>query len=204
MIYTCNVINKKHIKIFAFSLIEVLVVVFVLGLLSAVAIPAYKSYSTKVRIAATVNSAADAAQAQMMSYYAKNGSFVNAYNMGLSTTSVNGYVLSNPTQYGADVYAMHIAASNGGRCGVISIVLPGNTYGLTFTDAYNYAGNSNSLVYMRRIYVDSAGVLRTLCGTPSNAIADYAYLPNSCVYSSGTTPTGPGGRFETASGSICP
>lgn len=61
----------------AFSLIELIVVVAVLGLLASIAIPAYKEYSTKSKMVGAV-SALHMFKEQIINYYDTKGKFPDA------------------------------------------------------------------------------------------------------------------------------
>ena len=77
-----------------FSLIELLVVLVIIALLSASAIPVYKSYMIKSRIA-TVIPVFEKFLENSMEYALGTNVFANAYNLGLSAT--NGSTTADAT-----------------------------------------------------------------------------------------------------------
>lgn len=69
-------------KLHAFSLVELLVVISILGILSAIAIPAYKNYQTKAKITNIMSRTAELANLEKQ-YYAKNGFFADRVGLNL-------------------------------------------------------------------------------------------------------------------------
>lgn len=86
--------NNQH----GFTLIELMIVVAIIGILAAVAIPAYQDYTKRAQVAEGVTLAA-AAKTGVAEYYASNNAFVigvaplNAsYGVAINTTVVGNAV----------------------------------------------------------------------------------------------------------------
>jgi prepilin-type N-terminal cleavage/methylation domain-containing protein len=65
-----------------FSLIELLVVIAIVGLLAAIAVPSYKMYVLKSKVA-TLRPYIESVMSTSVNYYNKNGVLPNAYQMGI-------------------------------------------------------------------------------------------------------------------------
>ena len=71
-----------------FTLIELMIVVAIIGILAAVAIPAYQDYVVKAKLS-KVQSTLDPVKLALAMYYQENGSFPNA-TIDTGTTSAAG------------------------------------------------------------------------------------------------------------------
>ncbi len=77
-----------------FTLIELMIVVAIIGILAAVAIPAYQDYIIKAKLSKVVTSV-DSVKLAYASYFQENGGFVTG-GFGSSWTSL-GFVAAGPT-----------------------------------------------------------------------------------------------------------
>ena len=86
-----------------FTLIELMIVVAIIGILAAVAIPAYQDYIVKAKLSKVVN-AVDSVKLAVANYYQENGSYpgANAWaTLGLAaagptaTSEVTAYAMAN-------------------------------------------------------------------------------------------------------------
>ncbi len=84
-------INKMSNKKMAFSLIELMVVVAIIGILSSIAIPAYSDYMVRARIAEGMV-ILDKLKQMSAEYYSSNGSFPNLAQLGIAA---NSYTTTN-------------------------------------------------------------------------------------------------------------
>lgn len=67
----------------AFSLIELLIVISIVGILAAIAAPAYRSYALKARLS-TITKPVEELTQRMISYANQNGKFPTAGQLGLN------------------------------------------------------------------------------------------------------------------------
>jgi type IV pilus assembly protein PilA len=72
-----------------FTLIELMIVVAIIGILAAVAIPAYQDYVTKAKLA-RVSSSLDALKLTLGVYLQENGSYPNQANQQVTTATAGG------------------------------------------------------------------------------------------------------------------
>src|SRR5512139_1124059 len=79
-----------------FTLIELMIVVAIIGILAAVAIPAYQDYVVKAKLS-KVQSTMDSVKLALAMYYQENGSFPNDANVSTkpSDTTVGSGLLWN-------------------------------------------------------------------------------------------------------------
>lgn len=79
-----------------FTLIELMIVVAIIGILAAVALPAYQDYTTRAKVSEVVL-AASGARTSIAEAYATNGEFPS------TTSEIANYVISQSSPYVASV-----------------------------------------------------------------------------------------------------
>lgn len=139
-----------------FTLIELMIVVAIIGILAAVAIPAYQDYTVRAQVSEGL-SLASGAKTALAEYYNHRGSFPSSNaSLGLQTsTDITGSYVS--------------AVDAGNNAGVIEV-----TFGENVNDVIDGSVLAVSAV-------TSAGSIKWVCkdggGTPA---LDDKYLPTNC------------------------
>jgi len=165
----------------AFSLIELLVVMAVVGLLAAIAVPAYTTYQIKSKIATNL-AVVDAITKDAFSYYSRTGVFppsieVNGVTIpALSWTNVS---------YGSIKGIAYEYTSNGVMVNISTTGLDSIPNYITPTDAsVNPSGGHSIMAYA--VSDLGNGVTKTVCGHyDSDGYPDddipMSYLPSNCT-----------------------
>lgn len=152
-----------------FTLIELMIVVAIIGILAAVALPAYQDYTARSKIA-TLVATANAGKTPMFDFYSQEGTMpatgTGALSLKDDPLTTGFYAALNATNYkaaGDPTYAL----GTGGANATITITMA----------RVNANVNAKQLKFM---WGDNAGKLDFQCGTDaSNTIPD-KYLPSEC------------------------
>lgn len=97
----------------AFSLIELMVVIAIVGILAAVAVPAYKKYSLSSRFSSLIP-IVDSIIDKTVTFSQTTGRFAKAYDLGLSTTVGSAHA---DTPSAIHPYFTSMTVTDNGTCG---------------------------------------------------------------------------------------
>ena len=135
-----------------FTLIELMIVVAIIGILAAIAIPAYQDYTIRAQVSEGM-SLADGAKTAMTEYYNNKGGWASNTSMGLAAA---GSITGN--------YVTNVDASGG----IIKV-------------KYGNKANSNISGNILAISaVVNGGSISWVCGQATNTTVPKKYLPTSC------------------------
>ncbi|MCJ8340483.1 MAG: pilin [Pseudomonadales bacterium] len=120
-----------------FTLIELMIVVAIIGILAAIALPAYQDYTKRAKVSEGLSLAAGAKTA-VVEYFASAGVFpANNASAGLPTnTDISGNAVTSVTVGGASggvITVIFNAAVFAGGAGTIVLTPADNTGSITWT-----------------------------------------------------------------------
>ena len=139
-----------------FTLIELMIVVAIVGILAAIAIPAYQNYTIRARVTEGL-SLADSAQTAVSEYVQSNGA------APVGGGALSGIVVAN-TGWTAPTATSNVASMAMSTAGVITTT---------------YTAAAGSVVLNLVPTADAAGNISWGCNVNANA-AMYPYVPQNC------------------------
>jgi type IV pilus assembly protein PilA len=157
-----------------FTLIELMIVIAIIGILAAIAIPAYQNYTIRSQITEGL-SLADGWKTAISEYYAQNGSFPASSNT--TTAGAAGSILVSGASQGK--YVSAISVSGLGDIGITYSGSQANAKisGLVLGLVPLLDGN-NDVVWVCGSATVPTGVTSAVITAATTVPA--AYLPNSC------------------------
>jgi type IV pilus assembly protein PilA len=147
-----------------FTLIELMIVVAIIGILAAVALPAYQDYTKRAKMSEVVLAAS-----------ACRTTITEVYQSGSSTPALDGWGCESSAQSSKYVLAVHTSAD-----GVIQVTATGfndatiDSKGITLTP-YNAAGTPMTVASNM-----SSAIFKWVCGPSATNGVLPKYLPGSC------------------------
>jgi type IV pilus assembly protein PilA len=156
-----------------FTLIELMIVVAIIGILAAVALPAYQTYTVKAKMSEAVL-AASQCRTTVSEIYQTGSSAPTANSWGCETTSASSRYVASVTTDSNGSISVKLSTDASLPSAITSDVLtlvPQNSSGTTLN-----AGTSG-VVGATQIYKWTCGSTAT---TPSTSSALTKYLPGSC------------------------
>jgi type IV pilus assembly protein PilA len=158
-----------------FTLIELMIVIAIIGILAAIAIPAYQNYTIRSQVTEGL-SLADGWKTSISEFYAQHGSFPAGSDISGTATSI---AVSGATQ---GKYVGSIAVTTGGE---IVITYTGSQANAKLSAAgANVLGlnpgldGNNDVIWICGTNTTPTGV--TVVAAASSTTVPAAYLPSSC------------------------
>ena len=143
-----------------FTLIELMIVVAIIGILAAIAIPAYQDYTIRAQVTEGLN-LADGAKTAVAEYFTNRGSFpTNNASAGLATdTQITG-------NYVSKVDVAQVSASQGTITATFSSTAP---------------QKANTVLNNQTIVLTGSGTGGSISWTCTAPVLKQKYLPSSCT-----------------------
>ena len=148
-----------------FTLIELMIVVAIIGILAAIAIPAYQDYTVRSQVTEGMN-LASAVETGAAEYFANTGSFPTTLSAAGISSSPSGKYVSAIGLNGA------ITVTYGNQ---VNAAVAGNTLGLT-----PYLSPNNDVVWVCGNHTAPAGVTIATGVTAATTNVLDKYLPQTC------------------------
>ena len=120
-----------------FTLIELMIVVAIIGILAAIAIPAYQDFTIRSKVTELIN-AAGVCKTSVAEYYQAKGTFPGATDSGCSTV---GTANSTPPTVAAGTGVILVSAAGG-----LATQLTGNASGTDLSYTPTLAGGAGSAI----------------------------------------------------------
>jgi type IV pilus assembly protein PilA len=156
-----------------FTLIELMIVIAIVGILAAIALPAYQDYTVRAKVSEAMVNLAEA-KTTIAEYYSANNSF--------PPSAASAGINSNPD---TDIVASVLYSSTFGTSGLPSIgalvkseIIPGATAGQTYLFYLSGAtARGNRIIWTCK---RGAAAYAGASGTTADGIMESKYLPANC------------------------
>ncbi|XID75176.1 pilin [Alkanindiges sp. WGS2144] len=140
-----------------FTLIELMIVVAIIGLLAAIAIPAYQNYTARSQVAEALNMA-NAFKGEVVSYYGESGTCPTITGLGLPASGdLNGRYIDS----------LSTSTPQGAVCAIT----------FNFKSAGTNSGLKNKHLTLAMLDISIQGSAQWLC---SSEDIQQIYLPSTC------------------------
>ncbi len=152
-----------------FTLIELMIVIAIIGILAAIAIPAYQNYTVRAQVTEGLN-LGDGWKTAVAEYYAQNGVFPTTANLtAAGLVASTGKYVTSVTSNSGNIIVTYGNQANANAIG-------GKLLGLTA-----YTNTNNDIVWICGLAAVPAG-LTIAPGATAGGTTNVApqYLPTSC------------------------
>jgi type IV pilus assembly protein PilA len=148
-----------------FTLIELMIVVAIIGILAAIAIPAYQDYTVRSQVTEGMN-LASAVETGAAEYFANTGSFPSSLSAAGISSSPSGKYVSAIALTGA------ITVTYGNQ---VNSVVAGKTLGLN-----PYLSPNNDIIWVCGNHTAPTGATAATVATTAATNVIDKYLPQTC------------------------
>ncbi len=159
-----NTLNTSE----AFSLVELMVVIAIIGILSAIAVPSYKTYVIRSRVAELIT-LSENIQFRIVDKFNTGTTWASITDLGFTAAPTSTYVSATAAAPSANATATTFCGSTTADVGSISIT--GNATAL---------GLPSGALTLVKVGCVSNDIITWTCGVQAANAANVIYLPSNC------------------------